>query len=106
MTNAATYKLKSAPMSAPSVTPMPTASPASTTRSQRRGDEVSASAARAKKIMPTVIACAATPQQAAEKKLEFNVAASPPRRQAAGERPDWRKKHHAPRPRISNAIGA
>ena len=32
---------------------MPTASPANTTRSQRRGEEVSASAARAKKIMPT-----------------------------------------------------
>jgi len=92
-------------MSAPSVTLMPTASPANTTRSQRQGDEVSASAARAKKTMPTVIACPATPQQAAEKKPEFNVAASPLRKQAAGVRPDWRKKHHAPQPRISRANG-
>ena len=93
-------------MSAPSVTHMPTASPANTTRSQRRGDEVSASAAKAKRSMPMVIACEATPQQAAEKKPEFNVAASPPSRQAAGVRPDWRKKHHAPRPSINRPAGA
>ena len=93
-------------MSAPSVTLMPTASPANTTRSQRPREEVSANAAKAKKTMPTVIACDATPQHAAEKKLEPKVAASPPKRHAAGARPDCRKKHQAPRPKSSNPTGA
>src|ERR1017187_7756195 len=95
MTNAATYKLNMAPTSAPSVTAMPTASPASATRSQRWRPDRRASAARAKKIMPMVMGCDATPQHAAEKKAECKAAAKPPRMQAGVARPDWRKKHHA-----------
>src|ERR1017187_2710620 len=105
MTKAATYKLKMAPTSAPSVTAMPTARPPSTTRSQGRRADGFASAARAKKIMPTVTGYDATPQHAVEKKPECRAAAKPPKMQAGGERPDCRKKHHAPQPRINRASG-
>jgi len=95
-----------APMSAPSLTAMPTLRPASITRSQRRGEEVSARAARAKKQQPMVIACEATPQQAAEKKLELSAAASPARAHAAGCSRSCRKKHHAPPDRLEQQAQA
>src|ERR1039457_4164599 len=94
MTKAATYKLKMAPISAPSVTAMPTVRPPSTTRSQGRRADGFASAARAKKIMPTVMGYDATPQHAVEKKPECRAAAKPPKMQAGGGGPDCRKTNH------------
>src|SRR6266404_3569745 len=106
MANAATHRLKIAPMSAPSTTPIPTARPAKGTRSHRRFEEVSTNAASAKKSNAKVIGCEATPQQAAVKKPEFRVAASPPRMQAIGTKPNCRKKHQAPSPSSNKANGA
>ena len=84
---------------------MPTASPASATRNQRHREVGSVSGASARKVIAMAMVCAATPQAATEKKLELNTAASPPRTQAAGARPDTRKKYHADSPRMSGAQG-
>src|SRR5436190_7642122 len=88
------------------MTPTPRANPPSATRNQRNRDEVSTSAESAKKLMPTVIACVATPQQAAEKKPELSIAANPPNVHAAGASRKLRKKNQAPIPRMSRATNA
>src|SRR6267378_1535212 len=106
MTNAATNKLKMAPISKPSITPMPTAKPARVTLSQRRGDDSSAKTARARKLKPKQIGCEATPQQAVEKKSEFSAAAKAPKMQAAGASLHWRKQNQAQRPTNRMAAGA
>ena len=109
-TNAAMNKLKIAPMSAASITLMPTQSPASASLSQRVSGVVSAvletTSPSAKKSMPMAICCEATPQQAVEKKVEFNAAARPPSVAASGENFNCRKKNHAPTPSSHRAIGA
>src|SRR5512133_905812 len=92
-------------MSAPSVTAMPMASPARHTRIHRAFDDVSQSAANAKKQSPTVMEWVPTPQQAAEKKLELRLAAIAPSTQARGLRDILRKHVHAPSPRKSTASG-
>ena len=51
------------------------------------------------------ICCEATPQQAVEKKAEFNAAASPPSAAASGDSFNCRKKVQAPRPRMNKARG-
>src|SRR5581483_2242030 len=103
--NAATYRLKMAPTSAPSMTPIPTARPASMTRRQRPRGEVSINAASARKLIATVRTCAPNPQQAVEKKVEFNAAAIAPRKHAGEARPALRKKHHAASPSTSTEAG-
>src|ERR1039458_6085093 len=74
-TNAATTRLKMAPMSKASITPKPTAKPARATLTQRLGEVSSASAASARKSQPKLKGWDATPQQAVEKKSEFKAAA-------------------------------
>ena len=102
--------LKMAPMSEPSMTFMPTASPASARRNHRFNaevsDELEATKPSAKKSMAMATCCGATPQQAVEKNVEFNAAASPPKAAASGENFSCRKKNHAPRPssRSANAV--
>src|ERR1019366_8435531 len=98
--------LKMAPMSKASITPKPTAKPARATLTQRLGEVSSASAAKARKSQPKLKGWDATPQQAVEKKSEFNVAAMPPRMQASGESFHCRKHSHALRPRKSSEKGA
>ncbi len=105
-TKPAMTKLKMAPMSKASITPRPTARPARAARSQRRGEERSASAARARKSSPKLRGCAATPQQAVEKKSEFSATARLPRKQARGENFHSRKHSQALRPRNSSVNGA
>ncbi|HEV2452976.1 MAG TPA: hypothetical protein VGY98_01860 [Verrucomicrobiae bacterium] len=67
-TNAATNKLKIAPLSAPSMTQMPTAKPASAKRDQRTNGPVSSEFAiispNAKKTIPIAICTDAVPQHA------------------------------------------
>src|ERR1035438_1297973 len=82
-TNAATTRLKMAPMSKASITPKPTAKPARATLTQRLGEVWSARAARARKSQPKLKGWDATPQQAVEKKSEFKAAAMPPRMTAS-----------------------
>ena len=109
-TNAAMSTLKIAPMSAASMTFMPTQSPASASRVQRVSagiaGELPATRPSAKKSMPMAICCDATPQHAVEKKSELNAAASPPNVAASGDNFICPKQNHAPTPRIHSAIGA
>jgi hypothetical protein len=81
---------------------MPTANPARTNRSQSslEESELFINAASASKNMMAVITCGDMPQQAVEKKVEFNIIAPPPKTQAEGDNPDCRKKSHAARPSI------
>src|SRR6267142_5937675 len=104
--NAATKKLKIAPMSAPSLTPIPTANPANPVRNHPCNPDLPMTSPSARKLIPIAITCDSTPQQAAEKKLELKTAANPPNIQAQRVRPIWWKKYHALKPSIISAIGA
>ncbi|MEI9959680.1 MAG: hypothetical protein WDM76_00710 [Limisphaerales bacterium] len=103
-------KLKIAPTSAASITLMPTASPASASRTQRVDNGVSGvfetTNAIAKKSMPMAICCEAMPQQAVAKKVEFNIVASAPSVAANGDSFNCRKNVHAPNPKMNKAMGA
>src|SRR6185437_12818313 len=80
----ATNKLKMAPTSKPSMTPTPTARPASTAFNHDFPGEAVTSAARANMFMAQERGHSANPQQAFENATVFSAAARPPKRQTHG----------------------
>ena len=104
-TNSAMHMLNNAPMSYASTTPMPTAIPASTTRTQWKGSSSRTNNPIAMKLHATQIACDATPQAAPEKNPVFNIVANAPSTQARFESPSRRKQKPAASPSMSKASG-
>src|SRR5436309_963021 len=102
--------LKIAPMSNASMTPMPVAKPARVTLTHlliapAPEPRFSARAARARKFKPKASVCVGTPQHAVERKSEFNVVATAPRKHASGHSFHCRKQNQAHSPTNSSANG-
>src|SRR5262245_48156083 len=94
-TNAATYRLKIAPLSPPSITPKPTAKPARIIFNQRKRVGFETKADKARNVTARVNAREANPQQALEKKFPFNAATSPTNNETIGWKPSRRQKYQA-----------
>ena len=103
--NAATYKLKKAPKSAPSITPIPTAAPAKIALSHGYRGLRAAKAATAKNEVPRNNAHASKPHADDEKADMFNAHATPPTTCTKGAKPRQRNNVIAENPRNAKAIG-
>src|SRR5215831_7393032 len=102
-------RLNNAPMSAASITLMPTQRPASMSRIQRVDARVSGvlamMSASAKKSMLNAISWDPTPQQALVKNVEFNMAASAPSPAESDDSFRARKKVQAASPTKKRVMG-
>src|SRR5438445_5752887 len=103
---AATNTLIRAPTSAPSITTIPTASPARMNLSHPQRGGVLTMAAAARKLQPAASICWPTPQQAVEKKPEFSAAAKPPMKHASRLNFSCQKNTQALHPKNSSTSGA
>src|SRR5436190_135114 len=84
---------------------MPTAMPARIRRTHIFQPPLSLAKPIARKHMPMPMSCAATPQQAVEKKCELKAVATAPKTHASGDSLHWRKQNQAQMPRMKMERG-